>query len=180
MVPDASMLRLSPDWPERPAGAQGDGMSDDREYGADFSRESTRESDPSWSRSRLSEETDASRELRAARLVYAGVRDAERVAAVVYGSIFRRIRVYVLGLENDLHWVSAVEAMWAAGLVVVLEDILPTEFDEVGGPGLPTEAEIRSVDLLVLTGNLENDPRALALAERCGTPAVPLRALVQS
>jgi hypothetical protein len=108
------------------------------------------------------------------------VRDAERVAAVIYGSIFRRIKVHVIGLENDLHWVSAVEAMWGAGLVVVLEDILPTEFDDPAHCGLPSEVQIRSVDLVVLVGRYENDPDALALAARCGTPAVPLRALVQS
>jgi hypothetical protein len=152
----------------------------DRDHGAEFSREDTQTPDPSWSRSRLSEETEASRELRAARLVYAGVRDSERVAAVIYGSIFRRIRVYVVGLENDLHWVSAVEAMWAAGLVVVLEDILPTEFEGVVSDGLPTDVEVRSVDLVVLVGRYENDPAAYGLAERCGTPVVPLRALVQS
>jgi hypothetical protein len=160
-------------------------MSDhDREFGADYeadyTSEGTETADPSWSRSRLSEETDASRELRAARLVYAGVRDAERVAAVIYGSIFRRIRVYVAGLENDLHWVSAVEAMWATGLVVVLEDILPTEFEGVTDAGCQTEVQVRSVDLLVLTGRYENDADILALAAKCGTPAVPLRALVQS
>ena len=133
----------------------GESMSEfEREYGAEspweaFSTEGETP-DPSWSRSRLSEETDASRELRAARLVYAGVRDAERVAAVIYGSIFRRIKVHVVGLENDLQWVSAVEAMWSAGVVVVL------------------------------VGRYENDPEALAQAHRCGTPAVPLRALVQS
>lgn len=158
----------------------------DREHGADFGPDATAYpvedecADPSWSRSRLSEETDASRELRAARLVYAGVRDAERVAAVIYGSIFRRIKVHVVGLENDLQWVSAVEAMWAAGVVVVLEDILPTEFEEVSDTGLPTEAEVRAADLVVLVGRYENDADALALTERCGTPAVPLRALVQS
>ncbi|HEX3613043.1 MAG TPA: hypothetical protein VHU88_15255 [Sporichthyaceae bacterium] len=156
-------------------------MSDqDRDYGADFSRDDTQAPDPSWSRSRLSEETEASRELRAARLVYAGVSDAERVSAVIYGSIFRRVRVHVIGLENDLHWVSAVEAMWAAGLVVVLEDILPTEFEGPISNGLPTEVEVRSVDLIVLVGRYESDPEAYALAHRCGTPAVPLRALVQS
>ena len=152
----------------------------DWDHGADFSREDTQAPDPSWSRSRLSEETEASRELRAARLVYAGVRDAERVAAVIYGSIFRRIRVHVIGLENDLHWVSAVEAMWAAGLVVVLEDILPTEFEGPITQGLPTDVEVRSVDLVVLVGSYESDPEAYELAERYGTPAVPLRALVQS
>ncbi len=152
----------------------------DRDHGAEFSREDTQAPDPSWSRSRLSEETEASRELRAARLVYAGVRDAERVSAVIYGSIFRRIRVWVIGLENDLHWVSAVEAMWAAGLVVVLEDILPTEFEGVISEGLPSDVEVRSVDLVVLVGRYESDPDAYALTERCGTPAVPLRALVQS
>jgi hypothetical protein len=152
----------------------------DREYGADYTREGTETPDPSWSRSRLSEETDASRELRAARLVYAGVRDAERVSAVIYGSIFRRIRVFVAGLENDLHWVSAVEAMWATGLVVVLEDILPTEFEGVTDCGMPTEVQVRSVDLVVLVGRYENDQEILALTARCGTPAVPLRALVQS
>jgi hypothetical protein len=152
----------------------------DRDHGSDFRSEDTETPDPSWSRSRLSEETDASRELRAARLVFSGVRDAERVAAVIYGSIFRRIKVHVIGLENDLHWVSAVEAMWGAGLVVVLEDILPTEFDNAAHSGLPSEVEIRSVNLVVLVGRYENDPDALALATRCGTPAVPLRALVQS
>lgn len=164
----------------------------DREFGADssesFSGVDGERPDPSWSRSRLSEETDASRELRAARLVYAGVRDAERVAAVIYGSIFRRIKVHVVGLENDLQWVSAVEAMWSAGIVVVLEDIAPTEFDggagdgsmANGSAGLPTDVEARTADLLVLVGRFENDPEALALAQRCGTPAVPLRALVQS
>ncbi|MGQ0467195.1 MAG: hypothetical protein ACT4QG_18005 [Sporichthyaceae bacterium] len=152
----------------------------DREFGSDYSREGTETPDPSWSRSRLSEETDASRELRAARLVYAGVRDAERVAAVIYGSIFRRIRVYVAGLENDLHWVSAVEAMWATGLVVVLEDILPTEFEGVTDAAYPSEVQLRSVDLLVLVGRYENDSEILGLAARCGTPAVPLRALIQS
>jgi hypothetical protein len=159
----------------------------DREYGAaDFnqertgSRDDTAVPDPSWSRSRLSEETDASRELRAARLVYAGVRDAERVAAVIYGSIFRRIRVHVVGLENDLQWVSAVEAMWAAGLVVVLEDILPTEFDGAIDDATPSDAEVRSVDLVVLVGAYENDADVLAQAARCGVPAVPLRALVRS
>jgi len=152
----------------------------DRDHGAEFSREDTQTPDPSWSRSRLSEETEASRELRAARLVYAGVRDAERVSAVIYGSIFRRIRVWVIGLENDLHWVSAVEAMWAAGLVVVLEDILPTEFEGVISEGLPSEVEIRSVDLVILVGRYESDPEAYTLTERCGIPTVPLRALVQS
>jgi hypothetical protein len=162
----------------------------DHEHAADAGREDTGShigseegigaSDPQLSRSRLSEETDASRELRAARLVYAGVRDAERVAAVIYGSIFRRIRVHVAGLENDLHWVSAVEMMWAAGLVVVLEDILPVEFEGEINDDLPTEAEIRSVDLLVLVGRYEDDPEALALAARCGTPTVTLRALVAS
>jgi hypothetical protein len=29
-------------------------------------------------------------------------------------------------------------------------------------------------------GKYENDPDVLALCQRCGTPAVPLRALVQS
>jgi hypothetical protein len=71
--------------------------------------------------------------------------------------------------------------MWASGLVVVLEDILPTEFEGVmDTEGLPTDVEIRSVDLVVLTGQYESDPEAYALAERCGTPVVPLRALVQS
>ncbi|MGQ0630683.1 MAG: hypothetical protein ACT4P1_06540 [Sporichthyaceae bacterium] len=156
------------------------------EYGADSPYEDlsavepAESTDPSWSRSRLSEETDAARELRAARLVYAGVRDAERVAAVIYGSIFRRITVYVLGLTDDLQWVSAVEAMWNAGVVVVLEDIKPTEFDPSPNADLPTDAEIRAADLLVLVGRYENDARALAQAARCNTPAVPLRALVQS
>jgi hypothetical protein len=163
----------------------GESMSEfEREYGAEspweaFSTEGETP-DPSWSRSRLSEETDASRELRAARLVYAGVRDAERVAAVIYGSIFRRIKVHVVGLENDLQWVSAVEAMWAAGIVVVLEDIAPTEFDGPASGSLPTDAQVRTADLLVLTGTFENDANVLAQAQRCGTPAVPLRALVQS
>ncbi len=156
----------------------------EREYGAESPWESYSDSgetpDPSWSRSRLSEETDASRELRAARLVYAGVRDAERVAAVVYGSIFRRVTVHVVGLENDLQWVSAVEAMWSAGVVVVLEDIAPTEFDDVTAATLPTDAQVRAADLLVLTGRYENDKDVLAQAQRCNTPAVPLRALVQS
>src|SRR3954462_7095060 len=139
----------------------------EREYGAEspweaFSTEGETP-DPSWSRSRLSEETDASRELRAARLVFAGVRDAERVSAVIYGSIFRRIKVHVIGLENDLHWVSAGGAMWGAGLVVVLEDILPTEFDSEAHAGLPSEVEVRSVDLVVLVGRYENDADALAL-----------------
>lgn len=156
----------------------------EREHGAespweDYSQEAETP-DPSWSRSRLSEETDASRELRAARLVYAGVRDAERVAAVIYGSIFRRVTVHVVGLENDLQWVSAVEAMWSAGIVVVLEDISPTEFDEVAEAALPTDAQVRAADLLVLTGRYENDAALLAQADRCNTPAVPLRALVQS
>lgn len=150
----------------------------EQDHGA--TQEGLETADPSWSRSRLSEETDASRELRAARLVYAGVRDAERVAAVIYGSIFRRVRVHVLGLENDLHWVSAVESMWAAGLVVVLEDILPTESTGVTECELPTEAQVRSVDLIVLVGKYENDPDALAFAERCGTPAVGLAALMVS
>ena len=163
----------------------GESMSEfEREYGAEspFEAFSTagETPDPSWSRSRLSEETDASRELRAARLVYAGVRDAERVAAVIYGSIFRRIKVHVVGLENDLQWVSAVEAMWAAGIVVVLEDISPTEFDEPAAAGLPSDGAVRAADLLVLTGHYENDANVLAQAQRCGTPAVPLRALVQS
>jgi hypothetical protein len=148
----------------------------EREYGT----EDTDAQDVTWSRSRLSEETDASRELRATRMVYAGVRDAERVAAVIYGSIFRRIKVHVVGLENDLQWVSAVEAMWSAGVVVVLEDIMPTEFEGVEELGVPTEAQVRSADLLVLVGKYENDAEVLALAHRCGTPAVPLRALVQS
>lgn len=152
----------------------------ERDHGSDHAPEGTEVPDPSWSRSRLTEETDASRELRAARLVYAGVRDAERVAAVIYGSIFRRIRVHVVGLENDLHWVSAVEAMWAAGLVVVLEDILPTEFTGVTECALPTEAQAGAVDLLVLVGRYENDADVLALAARCGTPAVPLASLMAS
>ncbi len=148
----------------------------EREYGT----EDTDTPDATWSRSRLSEETDASRELRAARMVFAGVRDAERVAAVIYGSIFRRIKVHVIGLENDLQWVSAVEAMWSAGVVVVLEDIMPTEFEGVEDFGLPTDVQVRAADLVVLVGRYENDAEALAQAARCGTPAVPLRALVQS
>src|SRR3954462_4166108 len=147
----------------------------EREYGAEspweaFSTEGETP-DPSWSRSRLSEETDASRELRAARMVFAGVRDAERVAAVIYGSIFRRIKVHVIGLENDLQWVSAVEAMWSAGVVVVLEDIMPTEFEGVEDFGLPTDVQVRAADLVVLVGTYENNAEALAQAARCGTPA---------
>lgn len=149
----------------------------EREYGTE---DTDTPADATWSRSRLSEETDASRELRAARMVFAGVRDAERVAAVIYGSIFRRIKVHVIGLENDLQWVSAVEAMWSAGVVVVLEDIMPTEFEGVEDFGLPTDAQVRAADLVVLVGTYENNAEALAQAARCGTPAVPLRALVQS
>ncbi len=148
---------------------------------ADFERESeTDVPDVTWSRSRLSEETDESRNLRAARMAYSGVRDAERVAGVIYGSIFRRIKVHIVGLENDLQWVSAVEAMWSAGVVVVLEDISPTEIEDVNEPNMLTQAQILAVDLVVLVGKYENDPVVLALCHRYNTPVVPLRALVQS
>ena len=163
----------------------GESMSEfEREYGAEspweaFSTEGETP-DPSWSRSRLSEETDASRELRAARLVYAGVRDAERVAAVIYGSIFRRIKVHVVGLENDLQWVSAVEAMWAAGIVVVPGGHLSDRVRRARRRG-PAErrdgARRRSARADRALRERRDDARPGAALRH---PAVPLRALVQS
>ena len=50
----------------------------------------------------------------------------------------------------------------------------------LAGPRTCLDAAVRAADLIVLTGHYENDANVLAQAQRCGTPAVPLRALVQS